>query len=111
MKLVIRRRTSMVGRQEMRKGNQMKIKMPDLKTKMPDMRIKMSDMRIKMPDMRINIMDMRIQAGCRTLMFKYCLSRWRLTPKVQLERNPSWRNSRKTWLRSCMKDETTGIPA
>src|SRR3954466_10185877 len=117
MKLVIRRRSSMVGRQEMRKGNQMKIKMLDIKIKMSDMRIKqMPDMRIKqmpnmMPDMRINIPDIRIQAGCGTLMFKNCLSRSHETLEVQLERKPRLRNSRKTRLRSCMKDATTGMPA
>ena len=117
------RRTSMVGRQEMRKGNKttttgektksipymimkkmseqiMKIEMPDMKIKMPDMNMKTN----KMP-------DMRIQAGCGTLMFKHCLARRRVTPEVPLERKPGWRNSRKTRLWRCMMDATTGIPA
>ena len=111
----------MVGRQEMRKGNKKtttageKTKsLPDMiMKKMPEqiMKIKMSDMNMKTNKiMKIKMSGMRIQDGCRTLMFKHCLSRRRLTPEVQLERKPSKRNSRKTRLRCCMKDETTGIP-
>src|SRR3954468_19835226 len=52
---LVRRRTSMVGRQEMRKGNQTttagektkSISYMIMKIKMPDMKIKMSDMRIQ----------------------------------------------------------------
>src|ERR1041385_9178652 len=76
MKLV-RSRTSMVGRQEMRKGNKTtttgektksipymimkKMSEQIMKIKMPDMKIKMLDKKNKMP-------DMRIQAGCGTLI-------------------------------------------
>src|SRR4051812_46773463 len=101
MKLV--RRTSMVGRQEMRMVN--KTTTADEKTKsLPDMimknmpeqimKIKMLDMKTKI--MKIKMSDMRIQAGCGILMFKQCLSRTRrhLTPKVRLERKPGWHNSR-----------------
>ena len=116
MKMV--RRTSMVGRQEMRKGSKTTTARAGEKTKsLPDMIMKKMPeqiMKIKMPamNMKTNKMpDMRIQAGCGTLMFKHCLARRRVTPEVPLERKPGWRNSRKTRLRCCMKDATTGIPA
>ena len=95
MKMV--RRTSMVGPQEMRKGSKTTTARAGEKTKsLLDMIMKKMPeqiMKIKMPDMKIKMPGMRIQAGCGTLMFKHCLSRRRLTPEVQLERKPSWRNS------------------
>src|SRR4051812_48725324 len=111
MKMV--RRTSMVGRQEMRKGNKTTTRGREDEEPPGHDHEDMPEqiMKIKMPDMKIKMSDMRIQAGCGTLMFKHCLSRRRLTPKVQLERKPSWRNSRKMRLRCCMNDATTGIPA
>jgi hypothetical protein len=99
MKMV--RRTSMVGRQEMRKGSKTTTARAGEKTKsLPDMIMKKMPeqiMKIKMPDMnmktnkimKIKMPDMRIQAGYGTLMFKHCLARRRLTPEVPLERNPS----------------------
>ena len=83
MKMV--RRTSMVGRQEMRKGSKTTTARAGEKTKsLPDMIMKKmleQIMKIKMSDMKTNkivkikMPDMRIQAGCGSLMFKNYLSR------------------------------------
>jgi hypothetical protein len=86
-------------------------KMPDMvkKIKMPYKvkKIKMPDMvkKIEMPEQ----MEHHHVAGCRTLTFQHCFSSKRATLGMPLERKPSWRAWRRTWLLHCMQDVGLGI--